>query len=497
MKKQIKLFALMLAIAMLFGAVGCNKANTSSNSSEGEAGVLLGFDDETVDVNNGEGTGSGSSGGSGNSGGNGGQGNSGNSGNGGNGGNGGGTVVEKPVDVSGSDPFANIPSRLRGTTVIFAHFGDEGAAEYEKVLKAFTKKTGIKYKLVSFNQAEYVAQVSKQIAAKSGPDVIICNDTFPAALEIAQPLQNIVNLEDDFWDDNITNICTVGGNTYFVNSLESVWENIDTIVYNKTIFSNNGLTSPLDYYNNGKWTWENFKKCAEEVKKLGYVGGYADADQINASLGSPMINYDPKTAAFSASSASALSVGYQFEAQMFKDGLWSSSDWWGTFANGKIGLMAAGGVWGAKYNGAFKDADNNMLGMVPMPSSYKGKECKPTGSLRAYGIAKGAKNPEGAVYLLRYFLDYSYYSSAGANVFKNKNLEKMVFDHVIPEVKKKGINFDYAGGAFELSNSEAMSEISTDAGRADPAQVSGVLSGKQNLIDTAAQKANDKIASFR
>ncbi len=210
-----------------------------------------------------------------------------------------------------------------------------------------------------------------------------------------------------------------------------------------------------------------------------------------------MVNYDPKTAAFSGSSASALSVGYQYAAQMFKDGLWSSSDWWGTFANGKIGLMAAGGVWGAKYNGAFKDADDNMLGMVPLPSSFNGKECKPTGSLRAYGIAKGAKNPEGAVYLLRYFLDYSYYSSAGANVFKNKNLEKMVFDHVIPEIKKKGINFDYAGGAFELSNSKAMSEISTDAGRAEPAQFTSVLSGKQNLIDTAAQKANDKIASFR
>lgn len=491
MKKQIKLFALILAIAMLFGAVGCNKANTSSNSSKGESGVLLGFDDETVGANNGEGTASGSSGGSGNSGGN-----SASGGNGGKG-NGGGTVVEKPVDVSGSDPFANIPSRLKGTTVTFAHFGDEGAAEYEKVLKAFTKKTGIKYKLVSFNQAEYVARVSNKIAAKSGPDVIICNDVFPSALEIAQPLQNIVNLKDDFWDDNITNICTVGGNTYFVNSLDSVWENIDTVVYNKTIFSNNGLTSPLDYYKNGQWTWENFKKCAEAVKKLGYVGGYADADQINASLGSPMINYDPKAAAFSASSASALSVGYQFEAQMYKDGLWSSSDWWGTFANGKIGLMAAGGVWGAKYNGAFKDADNNMLGMVPMPSSYKGKECKPTGSLRAYGIAKGAKNPEGAVYLLRYFLDYSYYSSAGANVFKNKNLEKMVFDHVIPEVKKKGINFDYAGGAFELSNAEAMSEISAAAGRADPAQVPGELKGKQNLINNAAQKANDKIASFR
>ena len=42
-----------------------------------------------------------------------------------------------------------------------------------------------------------------------------------------------------------------------------------------------------------------------------------------------------------------------------------------------------------------------------------------------------------------------------------------------------------------------MSEISAAAGRADPAQVPGELKGKQNLINNAAQKANDKIASFR
>ena len=39
--------------------------------------------------------------------------------------------------------------------------------------------------------------------------------------------------------------------------------------------------------------------------------------------------------------------------------------------------------------------DDSAIGMVPMPTSYNGKECKPTGSIRAYGIAKGAKKPRG------------------------------------------------------------------------------------------------------
>ncbi len=439
MKKQTRLLAVFICLIMLFSFAGCGNSDQTSSDDQNlnnDTGVLIDdFEDETVPGTQGDGSDvQGTNSGGGNTGGN----NTGGNSTGGN--NTGGS--------SGSDPFANIPSRLKGTTVVFAHFGDEGAAEYEKVLKAFTKKTGIKYKLVSYNQGEYVAQVSKQIAAKSGPDVIICNDTFPSALEIAQPLQNYIDLNDDFWDDEITNISTVGGNTYFVNSLEGVWENIDAVFFNKTLFANNGITSPLDYYNNGQWTYENLKKCAEEIKKLGYVGGCVDADKINTGLGTPMVGYDPKTATFKAATSSQLAVGYQFRAQIFREGLWSATDWWGTFGNGNIGLYVSG-FYGAKYNGYFKDMDDNAIAMVPMPKSIDGKTVKATGSFRGYGIAKNAKNPEGAAYLLRYFLDYEYYSGAGANVFKNKNLEEMAFT-IMDDIRKNGRNFDFSGEASLL-----------------------------------------------
>lgn len=481
MKKQTRVLAFLLCFVMLFSFAGCGKGKETTSEPE-DTGVLIdGFEDETVSTNqnadDGENVTQSGSSSNGNNGGS----NNGGSNNGG--------------SSSNADPFANIPSRLRGTTVVFAHFGDEGAAEYEKVLKAFTKKTGIKNKLVSYNQGEYVAQVAKQIAAKSGPDVIICNATFPSALEIAQPLQNYINLNDNFWDDEITEISTIGGNTYFVNSLEGVWENIDAVFYNKSLFANNGITSPLDYYNNGKWTYENLKKCAEEIKKLGYVGGYADANKINTGLGTPMIGYDAKTATFKAATSSQLSVGYQFRAQLFSEGLWSTSDWWGTFGNGNIGLYVSG-FYGAKYNGFFKDMDDNAIGMVPMPTSIGGKSTKPTASFRAYGIAKNAKNPEGAAYLLRYYLDYEYYSGAGANVFKNKNLEKMAFT-IMADVKKTGRNFDFSDEAMILAGSSSSNDALNAIGQADPAQVPSMLAAQQNVFDNAAKKANEKIAGYK
>lgn len=37
------------------------------------------------------------------------------------------------------------------------------------------------------------------------------------------------------------------------------------IVYNKTMFENNGEKTPLEYYKEGKWNWENFRKAAKSL----------------------------------------------------------------------------------------------------------------------------------------------------------------------------------------------------------------------------------------
>ena len=485
MKKiSLRMLALALSTVLIFSLGACGGTENSSSDIEtgDQQGVLIGIGDE-------ENVGGTDSQGSGQNGTDNGQaGNNNNN-------NTSAPTVSEPVELDDKDPFASIPSNLKNTTVTFAHFGDEGASEYQKVIKAFTKDTGIKVNLVSYNQEDYVSTVAKQIAAKAGPDVIICNEAFPSALEIAQPLQNIVDLDDDFWDDEITELSTVGGNTYFVNSLESVWENIDMVFYNKTLFSNNGLTTPTDYYESGKWTYENLKKCLEQITKLGYIGGYMDADKLSASMGVPLISYDPKTNKFT-NNITKMSAAYQFAAQIQKEGLWSTTAWWGTFSNGTIGIYTSG-LYGAKYNGFFKDMDNNSIAAVPMPTSFQGKELKPTSGMRAYGIAKGAKNPMGAVYFLRYFLDYSYYKPAGANVFKNSSLEKVYFDEIIPLIKEKGRNFDLSYDPMCLADNSNIGLFMTDVRTADPSQVPSVLASKSNIVQNGVDKANEKLASYK
>ncbi len=477
-----KLTAILLCLAMLLAFAGCGDNVTTSDAgdaSEDLTGEVLDFEDETVNLTGGDGS-STTSGGSTSS------------------GDtivsaGGGGTVEKPVELTGDDPFANIPKRLKGTTVTFAQWGDEGAEDYKKVYKAFEKKTGIKVKIVSFNEGEYVSQIAKQINGGAAPDIVVCNDTFPSFIEVVQPLNNILNLKDSFWDPTVTAFSTVGSNTYFVNSYKSVWSDLHLGVYNKKIFTDFGIKTPTEYWNEGKWTYENLKFCIDQVKQTGNIGGYLNPEKMTASLGSPVIGYDSKTQKFVNNAASAVAA-YQLTSQIFKEGGWNSTSWWGVFANGNIGLMSEGGIYGIKYNGFYKDINPSDLACFPTPISYQGKAAKATRDVRGYGIAKGAKNPEGAAYFLRFFLDYDYYKEAGVNIFMNKTVEKTYFDVIVPDAQKRGVVYDVTGGILTYANAD---DPLLKAERAEAGQVSGIISSQNNVIQNAVNKANEKLNSYK
>ena len=115
MTKQIKkIFCVLLCLSMIFALSGCGDERSS--------GVMLDFEDEESIVTSSdeaENNDSNSSQADSNT-------NSNSSTNSKN------ETVSKVEGTDGtSDPFANVPARLNGTTVKFAHFGDEGSAEYE------------------------------------------------------------------------------------------------------------------------------------------------------------------------------------------------------------------------------------------------------------------------------------------------------------------------------------------------------------------------------
>ncbi|MBO5321767.1 MAG: extracellular solute-binding protein [Clostridia bacterium] len=474
MKKQIiRIMSLVLTLAMVLTLGACGSKGASSDV---EGGAILDFEDEkgdgfTVDSDQPHGAdadivsqiGTGV------------------------------TITEDDkVDLSSDDPFANIPKRLRGSTVVFACWGDEGHDKYKKVYQEFTKKTGIKVQIRNVDQNTYLATVAQQIAAGNSPDVLVDCYNFANQIEILQPMQNLIDINDPFWDQNIIKISTIKGNTYEVSSNKSCWQGHQFILYNKKLFATNSITSPGEYYSRGQWTYENALKCMREITKIsGNYGGVIMPDLIAASLGTPIVSYDTTKAQFvnNISSANVL-AGYQFYATIKEEKIWETGMWYTHFNNGNVGLYD-GDVYSAKFNGRFSTFEDSALAAVPMPTSYQGKPTKQVGLYRAYGIAKNAKNPSGAAYFLRWFLDYSKYEEAGVKVFKNDSLKDFYYNTYVPLIEKEGINYSFYQTATAYLNEDSNTFIHVDDSGKD--QITGLLDSKKNKIDGAVDALNAKL----
>lgn len=407
----------------------------------------------------------------------------------------GGAKMPEQVDLNKSDPFANIPARLKGSTVKFATWGDESGETYRKVINAFTKKTGINVKCIEYSQGSYLESVTASIVNKDAPDVAICA-FYPRGFSLFQPLNNLVNLEDDFWDPTMIKVSTVNGKTYALNSWESSWEPATMVYYNKAIFDNNGITSPDEYYKAGKWSWENYEKCAKEVANLhnGYVGTTPNAIALSQQLGNPVIKFD-YTKAQLVSNVRNLTEGYRWALSLIESGASEGLDAWSAFALGKQGLIVTD-PFGAKYNGYYKDMKDSELRMLPLPDSYKGQKLNQAVACgyRGYGIAKGAKNPEGAAYFIRYFLDYKYYREAKVNIFKNADLEKTYFETIAPIYKNNPNQIiDIYGDLVPKFGDEFNKKVLEGSS----SQIDSIIEANANKVDSAVKEANEVLANLK
>lgn len=396
----------------------------------------------------------------------------------------------------------DIPTELQGTTVTFAVWGDENAAEYAKVAKLFTKKTKINVKWVTYNEEKYISTIVEQNAAGKGPDIVITNVTFPTSVEAVQELPKYFDVNDGFWDPRITEGLSVKGKKYFVNSYNSPFANGGTFVfYNKQLFANNNIKSPQDYVDEGKWTWENLEKCVRDAHAKGFDGGSILPQLVWSTTGAGMINYDAKTATFTsgldnASQKSDVLAALKLVANLRQEGVISNNPLT-RFSTGQMAIAICNN-FGMKYNGWFKAMTPSALGVVEMPATFNGKAANYYGSnLRAYGIGKDAKNVEGAYYLLRFYLDLDNYDEAGADIFLNKNIERFYKETYLPKFKEGKMNIEYMQNPLSLVGSPwTQASAGTWAeifGAVSPEEVDTGLSARLNIVTNAAKKATEKI----
>lgn len=482
-KTALRLLALLLVMVMCLTLGACGNKDTDSTpvSSEEET-----FDDLGGDIDF-EGTVSGEEDGDTNT-------NSGSTGAGNS-----GTAFEGEISQSSrQDVFKNIPKKLRGTTVTFAHWGDEGGAEYVKVAKAFTKLTGINVKWQLFDQTTYEADIAKQIVAGKGPDLIILNDKIPQIYEIASELPAIFKVNDGFWDPRITEQTKFKGKSYFVNSYYSPYvPTSGIVVYNKKIFNDNGITSPVDYINQNNWTWETFKQCMLDAKKIGYYGGVLDPELMAKTMGPGFMSYDAKSGKVVCNKNNdAMLKSLKFYAECREEGL-VGNYLIAQYPAGNIAMLTTD-AYAIKKNGYLKDMSASDYGAVRMPDSFEGKPCNYGGvGLRAYGIAKNAKNVDGAYYFLRYFLDIDN-CNKDASIFGNKEMQKFYTETVLNDYRNNDLKISILGGPLYMVDLNwTHSEIFKELRRQSSEQMAVELGKIMNTFQNATDESNKKLASYK
>lgn len=405
---------------------------------------------------------------------------------------------KKGTSVAAEDTFFdNVPESLEGTTVKFATWIDHNSNESAEVLANFTALTGINVQIDITPSTEYTSKIAALIAAGQSPDVLVCVDRFPTLLTSLMPLEEtIVNPTDSFWDQRITNMSTFNGHTYLVNAANGAWNmNSGCVTYNNRIFEDNGITSPGTYVQEGKWTLDNFMKCAKELSQVCPAGASIDPQMFVMAYGEPMVSYDQTSKKFVNNCKSESVLKYwQMLVKAREDGYALIREDRTPFGQGKTGMFF-GGAYALRRYGWFSEMDQDDLEFAPLPKLDTNSEYPSFASARGYGICKGSSNVDGAAYFLRYFLNMDHYDKD--QVFRSENAQQ-VFDEINKNVDTTKVNLCYAIQYMVYPEDYPAIYLSVfpELFSCTSSQVNTALSSGSNRFDACIARANDLISKL-
>ena len=443
-KKAIRLITLVLAIAMIAGlAVGC------------------GGDGKTEDADNKPGSSNTPSGGN-----------------------------DTTPGLDGIDPSVNVKD-YEGTTVTYVTWKDPDENEDGIAIDKFEKDFNIKVNVELVGQGTYVNKIAASIAAEQQGDIFFENGSFPASLNVMQPLDAaMLDLSAPIWNQSLVKASTLDGHPYLVDAVSNIWTEVDICVYNKNIFENLGLNTPADYYAAGKWTFDNFRYLCQQINARGGSKGYIGA----GILGEPALGaagcsfFTYKDNKMTVTTDKRLYEVMNFLAQMKADGL-IKLDREG-FQDGKQG-MALTNCFGLKKTGYFTKINPDHVGATYLPVWKEGDKQQVTGIYRGWGLIEGAKNPVAAGIFLRQYLDVNNYDIE--KTFHNQDVATFFFQ-VTGEYSD---NMVYYHGPGMADSTGMMYLFHESWNTTAPANMTGYLDSHKNTMKEMCESANKIIEKAR
>lgn len=390
----------------------------------------------------------------------------------------------------------NVSSNLRGTTVKVLWWQPLMKSE-EKVIKSFESQTGMKVEVKhTTNAGTYGEFISASLAAKEGYDIAMFNNIdFPGRpVNFFQPLNDVkgFDLSDSAWDKAVMDTQKINGKYYGVNINGSNHTEYICMFFNESMFKKRGVKTPRQYWEEGNWNWDTFLDCAKAmtykengVQVYGYVNrGTGYITYWTQAAGTDFIKYDGSKFTSNLSDAKLLDTIKYYNEFGSKLKVMDSNTTYGvpSFRQGEAAMFSV-----ISY-AMRKDSSTNFAQMtdtidaVPFPMPKGEKQIAIVDST-LFGVLKGAKNPEGAMHFLRYFLDPKNYDMSSN--FINKNLEK-----TFNELAKMDKRVSLSQGVVNYAALVDFANVCHNIALTSADQVTAKVKSYASNFDIAVNKAN-------
>lgn len=400
-----------------------------------------------------------------------------------------------------ANPYANIPQSVKSKGVHVLMWRDYTPLE-QQLINSFQQKTGMKVRTTKTTEDAYSTKLMSMVSGSDSPDVVLIGSTnFPGlalrALQVMDP--SVYRLDDSFWYKTYMDVFKANGK-YFAVSARGPWATEDTnyvTYYKPAVLKMAGISEdPFALYKQGKWDWEKQKEMATRVKQKGngYIGiSFQSQDVMMYSAGVDFVTYDGKqfaSALDNAATASVVTKAWQQVATYQNNGL--SSGWsLNNVIQGKVAFFNAisYGMYDAEADDWFSDVahTSNDLRAVPIAGPTAGNSYTPV-AVKGWGTAKNAKNPEGAAYFLRYFLDVNNCDMNSS--FYNEQFRE-VYNTVTAKSAKKAIM--RGRGVINYVGADTYGTICNNLLNATSEQVTNVLNTSKNQMQVGMTRANKEL----
>lgn len=285
--------------------------------------------------------------------------------------------------------------------------------DIQKNIDAFKERYGANVIIEQCQWDQRFTRLATLIQSGDAPDVVsvVYSDMPTMAVKgLLQPIDGLTDLNNKVYDQTSNDgAYTFNGKHYALTAIGVPYG----IYYNDTMFKRAGVKTPIEYYNEGTWNWENFRKTALAMSEdtdndgINDIFGFATwkddifaiangADLIKMENGSPVLNInDPR-----------VTEGLQFFQDMFytdhsiQIAHW---EWKEGFANKKVAMVFEG--WTYQTELLYEQSFDDDIGVVPFPMgpSAQGEQVNYTANT-GWGLCKDAANVEGGVAFIEEYL---------------------------------------------------------------------------------------------